>query len=154
MHAHTKHERPTAKRSAATNDTSLTNDQRNTLDHAMPVHAPPYTHTSTPRAVPCAFAFAMPTLPQSAALCYPIASCAGKPNLCCEPNLRRLADLRSARLTYNTTTRTQMNDMPHAFSQSLSPACQGKKATMLQVRRVCLCILPDTTYAHPGPRAR
>ena len=69
MHAHTKHERPTAKRSAATNDTSLTNDQRNTLDHAMPVHAPPYTHTSTPRAVPCAFAFAMPTLPQSAALC-------------------------------------------------------------------------------------
>ena len=80
----------------------------------------------------------MPTLPQSAALCYPIASCAGKPNLCCEPNLRRLADLRSARLTYNTTTRTQMNDMPHAFSQSLSPACQGKKATMLQVRRACL----------------
>ena len=41
MHAHTKHERPTAKRSAATNDASLTNDQRNTLDHAMPVHAPP-----------------------------------------------------------------------------------------------------------------
>ena len=31
-----------------------------------------------------------------------------------------------------------MNDMPHAFSQSLSPACQGKKATMLQVRRACL----------------
>jgi len=45
MHAHTKHERPTAKRSAATNDTSLTNDQRNTLDHAMPVHAHPIIHT-------------------------------------------------------------------------------------------------------------
>ena len=93
MHAHTKHERPTAKRSAATNDTSLTNDQRNTLDHAMPVRAP-YTHTSTPRAVPCAFAFAMPRYHKAlhCVLSY-IVSCAGKPNLRCEPNLRRLADL-------------------------------------------------------------
>ena len=32
----------------------------------------------------------------------------------------------------------KMNDMPHAFSQSLSSACQRKKATMLQVRRAGL----------------
>ena len=64
MHAHTKHERPTAKRSDATNDKSLTNDQRNKLDHAMPVHAP-YTHTSPPRAVRCASACAHVTTSKS-----------------------------------------------------------------------------------------
>ena len=39
-----------------------------------------------------------------------------------------------------------MNDLPHAFSQSLSqsePAGQGKKATMLQVRHVPVsCLTP------------
>ena len=39
MHSHTKLER-----SVATNDTTLTNDQRNKLDNnAMPVRAPPLT---------------------------------------------------------------------------------------------------------------
>ena len=73
MHAHSKHERPTAKRSAATNDTSLTNDQRNKLDHAMPympVRAL-YTHTSTTRAVPCASACPHTFHARRAALCYP-----------------------------------------------------------------------------------
>ena len=46
MHAHTK---PAAKLSAATNDTALTNDQRNhKIDRAMPVRAT-HTHTSPPR---------------------------------------------------------------------------------------------------------
>ena len=97
MHAHTKHERPTAKRSAATNDTSLTNDQRNKLDHAMPympVRAL-YTHTSTTRAVPCASACPHTFHARRAALCYPInpIATAALPHLRCEPNLRRLAVL-------------------------------------------------------------
>ena len=46
VHAHNK---PAAKLSAATNDTALTNDQRNhKIDRAMPVRAT-HTHTSPPR---------------------------------------------------------------------------------------------------------
>ena len=91
MHAHTKHERPTAKRSAAT--TSLTNDQRNKPDHAMPVRAPS-VHIHRRHVLSPAPARVPMLARRRAALYYPInPSHSCKPNLHCEPNLRRLADL-------------------------------------------------------------
>ena len=121
MHAHTK---PAAKLSAAMNNTALTNDQRNRkIDRAMPVRATLPSHVPRYTSPPAA--------PPS---CQAVAFCSTKASeQCTQPHA------------------TQMNDMPRAFSQSLSqsePAGQGEKATMLQVRHVPVyCLTPHPASA-------
>ena len=69
MHAHTK---PVAQRSAATNDTALTNDHK--IDRGMPARAT-HTHTPPPHAAPPA--------------CQAITSVPQKPLSSAQPHTRR-----------------------------------------------------------------
>ena len=149
MHAHTKLERH-----AATNDTALTNDRRNKLDNnAMPVRAP-HTHIpSRPCTVPCG----VPPRANEAPHCFTLAcaarpTCTARPNLCaasltCAASMQ--PDLTQKAIHFvlqpSTQPRTQINDMPHAFSTRGTPYA----ASCASAKPASLWSATRTTHPHP-----
>ena len=162
MYAHTKLERPTA-----TNDTTLTNDQRNKLDNnAMPVRAPTHIarrHAQSPVPPPRAHTY---HATKRAALCYifwpapparslcartPVLPVRRRPGLRCQqPDLTRQANLCSTQPCTLTATHATHADERHAARLLESPDAVRCK---LCFGKACLVLVSDPHTTHYLPHS-